>query len=203
MRRKEFDIDDPAAFNFISGQAEVGYLGVITTDGYPRVIPVNFASEGRIIYFHGASAGEKFDLLQKSPKVTFSIDITYSFIPSHWFSKENGCNATMFYKSALVKGVGRVVSGEAEKIAGLNLLMEKYQPEGGYLPMDESLDIYRKVIKATALYKIEPDEISVKINFRRKSSKEYNLNLIDKLRERGTPVDLKTAAEIEKLIEGK
>lgn len=199
MRRKEFNIEAPAAFDFIARRAKVGYLGIITTDGYPRVIPVNFVADKRIVYFHGATAGEKFELLKKSPKVTFSIDIPYSFIPSYWNSKKNAGNATMFYKAALVKGTGHIISEPEEKINRLTLLMEKYQPEGGYKPMNDS-GIYKEIMKATALFKIDPDEITVKVNFRRKQSQEINLKLIERLKERGTAVDLETAAEIEKLI---
>ncbi len=203
MRRKEHNVDDPAVFDFIASRAEVGYLGILTTDGYPRVIPVNFAMYENNIYFHGAIAGEKFDLLQQSPKVTFSIDLPYSYIPSYWLTEENACDATMFYKSALVKGIGSVVSNPDEKINGLNLLMEKHQPEGRYQTMTATSELYKKIIKATVMFKVEPNDISIKVNFRRKQRIEVDLKLIDKLRERGTKVDLETAAEIQKIVDAK
>ncbi|MCP4568146.1 MAG: pyridoxamine 5'-phosphate oxidase family protein [FCB group bacterium] len=201
MRRTEHKCGDITEFETISSSADVGYLGLLTTDGYPRVIPVNFATEGETVYFHGAIEGEKYDLLKESPKVTFSMNLVYSYIPSYWTSKKSAGTATMFYKSALIKGRGSIVTDEQEKAFALNLLMKKHQPEGGYQPITADDPLYEHIFKATAIFRIDADQIDIKINFRKKKSREYNLGLIKNLENRGMGRDLATAAEIRKILE--
>ena len=201
MRRTEYQSDDKAQWRQIVTEAAVGYLGMITPDGWPRVVPMNFAAAvDRTIYFHGAAEGEKFTVLQESPKVTFSIDLAYSVIPSYWISKKNAGGATMYYKSALVKGRCVIVEDIDEKVAALKLLMEKYQNDGGYQDITADSKTYRGLLKATAIFRIDPEDIDIKINFRQKKSLDFHRKIIKNLTDRGTPLDLKTAEEIKKLI---
>ncbi|MBU0982801.1 MAG: pyridoxamine 5'-phosphate oxidase family protein, partial [candidate division Zixibacteria bacterium] len=53
MRRHEYTCDDPDAFAAIVNETSIGNLGIVTPDGYPRVVPVNFAVIGETVYFHG------------------------------------------------------------------------------------------------------------------------------------------------------
>lgn len=201
MRRSEYSSDDPAEFDFIAGQAMVGYLGILTSDGYPRVVPVNFVAKGQIIYIHGAVAGEKYEAIKANPRVTFSVDIPYSVIPSYWISGENARGATMLYKSILIKGKAQSVENNQEKCAALQSLMEKYQPEGRFLPIDPDQPEYENMLKITAVYRINPEKITVKNNFPSQKTRDFKANLIKNLRERGEKIDLKTAKELEKLCE--
>lgn len=193
--------DEKREFAFLAEKTPVGYLGIITPDGYPRVVPFNFAVLDRLVYLHGAAHGETFEYMSRGEKVTFSIDLAYSSLPSFWTSKISACASSMLYRSALVKGRGSIVTEGAEKVRGLTRLMEKYQPEGGYQPIDAESRTYRNIFKATAVYCIKPDIITFRVSMRQKKSRPYNLALIKKLEERGHPIDLETAREIEKLYE--
>jgi len=200
MGNRENWLDETLAFEELTARARVGYLGIITPDGYPRVVPMNFAADGETIYLHGATEGELFAVLSQQPKVTFSIDLDYAYIPSYWTSKMSAGAATMFYKSALIKGNATVVDDSAEKVHSLQLLMDKYQPEGKYVPLDAKDRVYKHLFKATAVYRIDPKSIDVKINFRQKKSDKYNRRLIEKLEKRGEAIDLATAAEIRRML---
>ena len=200
MEKLDFEPDDKTEFRIITQKALVGYLGIITPEGYPRVVPMSFAANGETIYIHGERRGEAFEALTKGPKVTFSIDLQYSIIPSYWTSQINACAATMLYKSALVKGTARIVEPLEESIRALQLITDKYQPEGGYTAMKSDEKTYKGLFKATIVYKIMPDIITVKVNFRQKKSKKYNRMLVEKLEERGRGIDMETAAEIRKML---
>ena len=78
----------------------------MTPDGYPRVVPINFATIGDRVYFHGACIGEKYDSFDANQKVTFSVDLPYAMIPSYWQDAEQACRANQFFKSALIRGRG-------------------------------------------------------------------------------------------------
>ncbi len=200
MRRKEMESRDIAVFEELSTKMEVGYLGINVADGFPRVIPVNFIAIDRDIYFHGAGEGEKFDAIKSSPPVTFSIDKALSVIPSYWLSKKNAGGATQFYKSVLIKGHARIVEDYPQKCHILQLLMEKYQPEGNYLKVTPKETLYNKIVERTVIIKVESETIDIKVKLPSGKPDEYKQKLVRHLRERGAPRDLETASAIEKHI---
>ena len=201
MTRSEYKSSDPNDFEFIVTTALVGYLGIFTPDGYPRVVPLNFAADGETIYFHGANRGEKFEVLKAEPKVSFSIDIPYSVIPSYWTSKISAAAATMFFKSILIKGRAVVVTDIDEKIRGLRLITEKYQPEGGYRPIKSDEPAYNPILKNTMVYRIDPDQAELRVKFNQKKSSDYKRKLIRNLEERNQGPDLATAKILKKMLD--
>lgn len=200
MDKLDYTPDEAAEFDLIARTAPVGYVGIVTPDGYPRVVPMNFAVAGQTVYLHGEKHGELFEAFNRGDKVTFSMDLAYSILPSHWTSKINACATTMLYKSALVKGRVVVIEDLDERIRGLQVMMEKYQPEGGYTPMTADEGTYRGILKATAVYRIDPDDVTVRVNFRQKKSRKYNRMLVQRLEERAEGTDLATAREIRRML---
>ena len=50
MRRNEFTSSEDIDFEFVVQKAIVGYLGINTKSGYPRIVPLNFTAIDQIIY---------------------------------------------------------------------------------------------------------------------------------------------------------
>jgi nitroimidazol reductase NimA-like FMN-containing flavoprotein (pyridoxamine 5'-phosphate oxidase superfamily) len=198
MRRDELSSSDPDDFKFIVERAEVGHLGLVDKNGYPRIVPLNFGAVETTIYFHGALEGEKYELLQSSPKASFSVDIPYSFIPSYYQSKNYACPATHFFKSIHIRGTGRIVEDVDEKASALQTLMEKYQPEGNYTKIDANESIYRKAIQEVGVYALDPKEITVKIKFGQNETPEKRNKIIEGLKKRDSEIDRATIEEIRK-----
>jgi nitroimidazol reductase NimA-like FMN-containing flavoprotein (pyridoxamine 5'-phosphate oxidase superfamily) len=184
-------------FEEITRQARVGHIGIITPDGYPRVVPVNFVNIGDRIYIHGADTGEKFEAFWTNQKVTFEIDLPYSLIPSYWRSDTYACPASQYYKSVLIQGTGAVVTDLTQKAGALQALMDKHQPEGGFTPITAEEPLYRKAIDEVAILRIDPDRME---KFGEHLPPETRRRIIEKLRERGGKIDLATADEIERRL---
>ena len=95
-------------------------LGISDGDA-PYIVPVSFGYEmleGKIaVYFHGAKAGRKAELLRSLPRVCVEADLCHGF-------PENGNGGyTCDYESVIGYGIVELLSGEeAEK--GVRLLME-------------------------------------------------------------------------------
>lgn len=201
MRRSELNADDSGEITELLENVEIGYLGIITSNGYPRVVPLNFVAIERRIYFHGAAEGEKFETLVSEPKVTFNIDRLYAIIPSDWLANRGyACPATTFYKSITIKGRGRSVSDLSEKAECLQRIMEKYQPQGGYQPIEASNKMYKKPLEEVAVFRIDPEELDFKKQFGQSLSVEVRRKLIDKLFERNLGNDRLGAEEIRKML---
>lgn len=202
MRRKELASEDTQEIHDILDEAEVGSLGVVAADGYPRVIPLNFVrvTAGSAVAFHCAQEGEKWAALEGEPKVTFNANIPYSVIPSYWLSNNQGCGATHFFKSVQINGVAKILSDRDAKADALQKLMEKYQPEGKYKTITADDPMYKKPLEGTGVLVVNPDRISCKIKFGQNLPGHTREKLINYLKERGEPIDLLTAEEIRKRL---
>ncbi len=197
MRRKEFEVVDQSRMEEVLRRAEIGTLGFNGSDGWPRVTALNYAYDGRILW-HGAVAGERFESLKKDPRASFFAVSLQTYLPSHFLSEENATGSSVAYKSVAVRGRCRFIEDPEEKCAVLNLLMEKYQPEGRYRRLSPEDEMYKKVLRATGVFALIPETMTGKFKFAQQKSEEDRRRIAEKLRERGTPSDLLVVEEMVK-----
>jgi nitroimidazol reductase NimA-like FMN-containing flavoprotein (pyridoxamine 5'-phosphate oxidase superfamily) len=202
MRRSELESRDPALFAEVARDCAVGYLTLITADGRPRSIALNFAALAGDIVFHGALSGEKFTLMTAGPPAGFTMVKEYSYLPSYWSAPEHACPATQFFKSVEIQGRAVVVDDPQYKARALQALMEKMQPEGQYVPMDHKLPMYRGALQTVGIFRVITETWTGKMKFGQNEPARLRRTLVGKLRERGAPVDLLTADEIERTLGG-
>jgi nitroimidazol reductase NimA-like FMN-containing flavoprotein (pyridoxamine 5'-phosphate oxidase superfamily) len=200
MRRKEFEVKERERTNEVLKNAEIGYLSFNGPDGWPRVTPLNFVYDGRILW-HGAIAGERSDCLKHDPRATFMAVSAQLYLPSHFLSEENATSATAAFKSVMARGRCTSLEDPEEKCSILNRLMEKYQPEGRFKKVSSRDPMYEKVLRATRVYALTVEEISGKYKFAQNKSREDRQKIITKLRDRGSPLDLTIAEEIRKTFQ--
>lgn len=195
MRRKEFEKYEEKEYLDLMQEEQVGQLGVIDKNGYPRIIPVNFVLYNGNIYFHGALEGEKYELLKENPKVTFSVYQPFSYIPSYFISNI-ACQATIFFKSVHIRGTGSLVEDYNDKIKVVIKLMEKHQPEKKYTDIDLSNPKYYHYMETTGIFCITPSEITMKLKFGQNMGNSVISHIISYLEERNQPIDHETVLEI-------
>ena len=200
MRRTVFESSDLAAYEELAQKVEVGYLGINDPDGYPRLVPLNFLLLDDCICFHGAIEGEKFEVLKQEPRVSFAIVQPYAIIPSYWITKGYACPATALYKSVYIRGVGHVVDNIEEKARVLRAFMEKYQPEGNYIPLTAGDPMYRKPLQEVAVFRIEAERVDLKFKFGQNFNEKKRRELMVLLNERNEGLDRLTAEEIRKTL---
>jgi uncharacterized protein len=75
------------------------------------------------------------------------------FVPSYAKSPTDASFATMFYRFAELSCHGEEVAAEADKAAVLDALMERFQPEGGYLKLADHQEEYRKTLAAIVVWR--------------------------------------------------
>jgi predicted FMN-binding regulatory protein PaiB len=93
-----------------------------------------------------------------------------------------------------------MIEDPAEKCAILNLLMEKYQPEGRYRRLSPEDEMYKKVLRATSVFALVPETMTGKFKLAQQKSEEERRAIAVKLRERGEPADLLIAEELMKTL---
>ena len=182
MRRKEFEAKDQKSLEEVLKTAEIGSLSFNGPDGFPRITPLNFAYDGRILW-HGAIAGESFDCLQRDPRATFCAVSAQAYVPSHLLSEENATNATAAFKSVIVRGRCQTIDDPQEKCAILNTLMEKYQPEGRFRRVTPEDPLYVKVLAATGVFALRVEEMTGKFKYAQNKPEEARKKIADWLLE--------------------
>ena len=118
MRRKK-QLLSKEATEIILETGLVGILGVQGDDEYPYTVPVNYAYENGIIYFHSAKTGHKLDGIQRSSKVSFCVVNEDEIVPEKF---------TSYFRSAIAFGKATIVNDDAVKQHALELLVRKYSP---------------------------------------------------------------------------
>jgi len=192
-----FEMTDPLQIEAVLQTESYGTLA-LCHDDKPYSLPLNFVYHNGMFYFHGAKSGRKIRMLQANPAASFSVTQAHALIPSFFSSDEQlACPATHFFKSVIAEGEVSFVEDYDEKVAALTALMQKLQPEGGYKPLHE--EAYRKMIDATCVWKLVPDQMRGKWKFGQHLPKERFEKIIKHLQSRGEKVDIETAAEMQVL----
>lgn len=130
----------------------VCHLGVIV-DGAPMVVPTVYGRDERFLYVHGSVAGRS---LTAAPDTTVCVTVTHVdglVLARSVF--EHGVN----YRSAMIYGVPRAITGDAEKTEALRILTDHATPG----QWDYARRPSRKELAATTILALPLEEASVKI----------------------------------------
>ncbi|MCI8275799.1 MAG: pyridoxamine 5'-phosphate oxidase family protein [Lachnospiraceae bacterium] len=128
MRRSDREIKDRAQIIQVMEKCDVCRLA-LHDEGYPYILPLNFglkADDGQIVlYFHGASEGKKYELMEKDNRAAFEMDCSHELVLTEG---RDGCSCTMKYESVVGRGrLWQVL--EEEKCEALRALMGHYHKE--------------------------------------------------------------------------
>ena len=128
------------------------HLGVVV-DGYPMVVPTVYGVSGDTLYLHGSAASRS---LVSAPQAAICVTVTHVdglVLARSVF--EHAVN----YRSAMIYGTPRVVTGRDEKLDGLRRLSEHIVPG----QWDYARQPSKKELAATTLLALPLAEASVKI----------------------------------------
>jgi len=165
----------------------VGRIASLDPNGFPQVIPMNFVfvqtKDPRIlshriikldaVYMHSHPFGEKLENIKRNSKAGFEVDRHVCFLPSYYFHPSDASQADTLYISVVMKGNAMIVEDDEEKAEALNSLMEKYQKEGRYEPLDPHMPSVQEV----TVIKIVPEEIRGKYKIGQHWAPAYRLKM--------------------------
>jgi len=171
-------------------EESTGRISSIDKQGFPQIIPMNFVFLNDLVYMHSHIRGEKIENIKRNSKVGFEVDRNLEFLPSYFSDPEDASLADTLYISVVIKGEAQLVKDNEEKVLALNGLMEKYQPEGQYKPMNKNMG----VLDATAVIKIIPKEMNGKYKIGQNMSKEEKVELANKIKKRNSKTSKETLA---------
>ena len=164
-------------------QEHVGRISSIDVNGFPQIIPMNFVFLNDAVYIHSHVKGEKLDNISKNNKVGFEVDRELEFLPSYFEDPRNASLADTLYISVVIKGLASLVADRDEKTLALNGLMEKYQPEGYYDPIQSDM----RVLDAVSVIKIIPQTLHGKYKIGQNMNSKDRMNLAQKILKKNSP----------------
>ena len=166
---------------FLSSES-TGRIASVDKNGFPQIIPMNFVFINDVIYMHCHIRGEKLENIKRNDKVGFEVDRSLEFLPSYFFDPTDASLADTLYISVVMKGICVIVEDKVEKTLALNGLMKKYQPEGGYEPMNPGMDVLNEV----AVIKIVPNTMRGKYKIGQNFKPDEKLELAENIFKRNS-----------------
>jgi len=118
MRRSKQQMSEDAA-NKILQSATSGVLSLLGDDGYPYGVPISYVYADGKLYFHSARTGHKVDAIRQNAKASFTVVVQDDIVPEKY---------TTLYRSVIAFGSVHIAEDEAERVRGVQLLAEKYNP---------------------------------------------------------------------------
>ncbi len=114
MRRKDREVSDKKEIIAIINRCDLCRLA-LAENNQPYIVPMNFGysfeNEQLIIYFHGAHAGKKLDIIRQNPNACFEMDCSTELIKG-----KQACDYSMAYESVIGNGVIEFISDKTDKI---------------------------------------------------------------------------------------
>jgi nitroimidazol reductase NimA-like FMN-containing flavoprotein (pyridoxamine 5'-phosphate oxidase superfamily) len=151
-RLRERGRTDRAELYAVLDAGLICHLGVII-DGSPVVLPTGYGRVGDTLYLHGSSANRSL-LAADGQDACITVTHLDGMVCARAIFHHS-----MNYRSAVVFGTPRLVTGEAGKLAGLQAVTEQLIP-GRWA---HARPPTRKELAATAVLALPLDEASVKV----------------------------------------
>src|SRR5215469_5115517 len=112
---------DSADLDAVLEAGLICHLGVIV-DGYPVVLPTGYGRVGHTLYLHGSSANRA---LRAADGHEVCVTVTHL---DGLVCARSVFNHSMNYRSAMIFGTARLVTGDAQRLAALRAITEQLVP---------------------------------------------------------------------------
>jgi nitroimidazol reductase NimA-like FMN-containing flavoprotein (pyridoxamine 5'-phosphate oxidase superfamily) len=133
-------------------EALICHLGVLV-DGAPVVLPTGYGRDGDTLYLHGSVASRSLSAAAELP-----VSVAVTLVDGVVYARSS-FHCSMNYRSAIVHGSARRVTGEAEIRRGLAALTDHLAPGTWSHARTPS----RKELAATTVLALDLAEASVKM----------------------------------------
>jgi len=187
MRRENLRSPTARALALL-GRAPVVHLATTTPEGVPvlRALDAALLEDG--VHFHGSPAGEKARCLGRPAVV--SAEEVVAHVPSWMVHPTSPCPASTFYRSVQVHGTLREVTDPAAKARALMALMQRWQPEGRYQPLDPARPHDHRELSGVLVFAVDLERVDGKDKLGQGRQPEELLGILAGLWARGAPGDL-------------
>ena len=193
------DLPAEVVDRFVDGQ-ELGRLVTVGGDGTPHLGLYPFVRDAGAFELHMVREDEVAEDLRVRPACVFEVDEPLGVIPSYWVHAEYGGSATAYHRTVIFECRGTVADDPAAVAAQQARLMRRYQPEGGFRAIDPEDPLYRGALRQLAAVRLTVERVKVKFKLGQNRPPETRRKIVEFLRERGRPNDVRAAEALESTL---
>ncbi len=195
------DVPRAAIARLLDSQ-ELGRLVTVGPEGMPHIGLYPFVHDVQTVDLHLVRADEQIADLRERPACVFEVDDVLGVIPSYWVHAEYAGSATAYHRTVIYECVASVTEDPEAIAAQQRRLLDRYQPEGGYRPLDPGDPLYRGALGQLAAVTLRITRCRPKFKLGQNRPPETRRAVIRELRRRGRPNDARAADALEWTITG-
>ena len=180
---------------------ELARLITVGDDGIPHIGLYPFVYDGKTIDLHLVRSDEQITDLKARRRCALEVDDVLGVIPSYWISSEYAGAATAYHRTVIFECEARLVEDPSAVAAQQQRLLARYQPEGGYRPLDPESPLYRGALAQLAAVTLEITRWRAKFKLGQNRPVEARRQVIAELRKRGRPNDGRAADALQWTID--
>ena len=185
---------------FVRSQ-EMARLITVGDDTVPHVGLYPFIYDEKSLDLHLVRSDEQIKDLKARPRCVLEVDEVLAVIPSYWVHPEYAGSATAYHRTVIFECEARVAEDSAAVAAQQQRLLARYQPEGGFRPLDAGDPLYRGAMAQLAAVKLEIIRWQAKFKLGQNRPVEARRRVVAELRKRGRPSDGRAADALQWTID--
>jgi predicted FMN-binding regulatory protein PaiB len=182
---------------------EMARLVTVGDDLVPQVGLYPFVYDGKTLDLHLVRSDEQIKALKVRPRCVLEVDEVLAVIPSYWVHQEYAGAATAYHRTVIFECEARVAEDPAAVAAQQERLLARYQPEGGFKPLDPSNPLYRGAMAQLAAVTLQINRWRAKFKLGQNRPAEARRQVIAALRKRGRPNDGRAADALQWTIDSR
>jgi predicted FMN-binding regulatory protein PaiB len=182
-------------------QSDLGRLVTVGAQMTPNIGLYPFAYEGTAIEMHMHRADQQITDLETNPRCLFEVDDVLAVIPSYWVHPEDAVMATAYHRTVIFECEATVSRDAAHLAAQQTRLLARYQPEGGFRPVNPDHPFYTQAIAHIAAIRLEITARRIKFKLGQNRSVEVRQRIVAQLRNRGRTCDDRAAEALQWTID--
>ena len=180
---------------------ELARLVTVGDDAMPHVGLYPFVYDGKTLDLHLVRSDEQIKDLKARPRCVLEVDEVLAVIPSYWVHSEYAGAATAYHRTVIFECEARVEEDPEAVAAQQQRLLARYQPEGGFRPLDPNNPLYRGAMAQLAAVTLQINRWRAKFKLGQNRPVEARRQVIAELRKRGRPNDGRAADALQWTID--
>src|SRR4029077_9896197 len=172
---------------------ELARLVTVGDDAMPHVGLYPFVYDGKTVDLHLVRSDEQIQDLKARPRCVLEVDEVLAVIPSYWVHSEYAGAGTACHGTVIFECEARVEEDPEAVAAQQQRLLARYQPEGGFRPLDPNNPLYRGAMAQLAAVTLQINRWRAKFKLGQNRPVEARRQVIAELRKRGRPNDGRAA----------
>jgi transcriptional regulator len=167
----------------------------------PLVVPTHFtlAAAGEELLVHLARPNPVWPHLEAATEVRLALIGDYAYIPSYWRADAGGPDEdgvpTSYYTAVQFVCRPTVVDDPTDKAEILAAQLADFQPEGRHADVAVDASPYGRMLPGIRGVRLAVVRVEAKFKYDDHKPVEHRERVIDNLEQRGTGLDVETAAE--------